>query len=171
VEKSIGAEVTFDTDVSSPQAIRRALLALADKVGVRMRRAGQVGRTISIKVRLADFRTVNRSRTLPGPTDVAREVFETSWGLFQALNPGDRIRLVGIRVEGLAGAGSTPRQLTLGAPEHGWREAEAAADAAAVRFGRSVVRPASLLGGDELHRSENPPRPSVVPLSDPRRPS
>jgi DNA polymerase-4 len=159
VEKSIGAEVTFDTDVADPRTIRRALLALSEKVGMRLRRAGQVGRTVSIKVRLADFRTVNRSRTLPVATDVSREVFETAWALFDALRPGDRIRLVGVRVEGLADAGSTPRQLTLGAPEHGWRDAEAAADAAAARFGRSVIRPASLLGGDDLRRTENQARP------------
>ena len=159
VEKSIGAEVTFDTDVADPSAIRRSLLALAEKVGMRLRRAGQVGRTVSIKVRFADFRTVNRSRTLSAPTDVAREVFETAWALFDALAPGSPIRLVGVRVEGLAAAGSTPQQLALGAPEHGWREAEAAVDAVAVRFGRSVVRPASLLGGDGPARTEIPPRP------------
>ncbi|MEE6260635.1 DNA polymerase IV [Plantactinospora sonchi] len=149
VEKSIGAEVTFDTDLADPETLRRALLALAEKVGVRLRRAGQVGRTVSIKVRYADFRTISRSRTLGGPTDVAREVFDTAWSLFAALHPGDRIRLVGVRVEGLSAADQTPRQLALGAPEHGWREAEAAADAAAARFGRSVVRPASLLRRDD----------------------
>lgn len=171
VEKSIGAEVTFDTDLAEPEMLRRALLALAEKVGVRLRRAGQVGRTISIKVRFADFRTVNRSRTLGGPTDVTREIFDTSWALFDALGPGDRIRLVGVRVEGLSGADLTPRQLALGAPEHGWREADAAADAAAARFGRSMVRPASLLGRDDLRQREKPTRPWVVPLSDPRPPS
>jgi len=54
-------------------------------VGARLRASGHVGRTIAIKVRLADFRTVNRSRTVPTSTDVAREIFETSWGLFRAL--------------------------------------------------------------------------------------
>jgi DNA polymerase-4 len=145
VDKSIGAEVTFDTDVSEEVVIRRALLALSDKVGVRLRRSDQVGRTVSIKVRLADFRTVNRSRTLPVATDVARDVFETAWALFTALQPGDRIRLVGVRVEGLTSASGTPRQATLGEPEHGWRDAEAASDAAAARFGRGAIRPASLL--------------------------
>ncbi|WP_088975268.1 DNA polymerase IV [Micromonospora coxensis] len=159
VEKSIGAEVTFDADVDDPLEIRRALLALSEKVGARLRRAGQVGRTVSIKVRLADFRTVNRSRTLGGPTDVAREVFDTAWALYTALDPGERIRLVGVRVEGLAGASGAPRQLTLGAPERGWREAEAAADAAAARFGRSVIGPASLLGRGDTPRRENPTRP------------
>ncbi|MGC5018123.1 DNA polymerase IV [Micromonospora sp. DT47] len=159
VEKSIGAEVTFDADVDDPVEIRQALLALSEKVGVRLRRAGQVGRTVSLKVRLADFRTVNRSRTLGVPTDVARELFDTAWALYTALDPGERIRLVGVRAEGLAAVAETPRQLTLGAPEHGWREAEAAADAAAARFGRSVIGPASLLGKRDPRRGENQPRP------------
>ncbi|MBM0229078.1 MULTISPECIES: DNA polymerase IV [Micromonospora] len=159
VEKSIGAEVTFDADVVDPTEIRRALLALAEKVGARLRGAGQVGRTVSLKVRLADFRTVNRSRTLGVPTDTAREMFDTAWALWTALGPGEPIRLVGVRVEGLAAAGETPRQLTLGAPERGWREAEAAADAAAARFGRSVIGPASLLGKRHPGRDENPTRP------------
>ncbi|MER7890964.1 DNA polymerase IV [Micromonospora sp. NPDC094482] len=159
VEKSIGAEVTFDVDVADPLEIRRVLLGLADKVGTRLRRAGQVGRTVSLKVRLADFRTVSRSRTLAVPTDTAREMFDTVWALYTALDPGERVRLVGVRMEGLAAAQETPRQLALGAPERGWREAEAAADAAAARFGRSVIGPASLLGNRDQHRNENPPRP------------
>ena len=159
VEKSIGAEVTFDADVTDPLEIRRALLALAEKVGARLRAAGQVGRTVSLKVRLAPFRTVNRSRTLPVPTDTAREMFDTAWALWTALDPGEPVRLVGVRMEGLAAAEETPRQLTLGAPERGWREAEAAADAAAARFGRSVIGPASLLGQRDPRRNENPTRP------------
>ncbi len=170
-EKSIGAELTFDTDVSDPAVIRRSLLALADKVGARLRSGGHVGRTIAIKVRLADFRTVNRSRTMPTSTDVAREIFATSWALFQALGPSEQIRLVGVRVEGLTATATTSQQLTLGAPERGWREAEAAADAIAARFGRASVGPASLLGRSDLRRTENHPHSTVVPLSDPPTPS
>jgi DNA polymerase-4 len=170
-EKSIGAETTFDTDVADPEVLRRAMLGLATRVGERLRRADQVGRTVSIKVRMADFKTVNRSRTLGAATDVAREIFETAWSLFEVLRPGDRIRLVGVRVEGLAGAGAVARQPTLGAPERGWREAETAADAAAARFGRSVVRPASLLSSESTRRTEIRPGRSVVPLSDPLTPS
>ncbi|MEV4637261.1 DNA polymerase IV [Actinoplanes sp. NPDC049548] len=170
-EKSIGAEMTYDTDVTDPAAIRRSLLALADKTGARLRAGGNVGRTISIKIRFADFRTVSRSRTMQTTTDVAREIFEISWALFQALGPAEPIRLVGVRVEGLAAAATASRQLTLGEPERGWREAEAAADAVAARFGRSIVGPASLLGRTDLRRTENHPHSTVVPLSDPPTPS
>lgn len=146
VEKSIGAETTFDVDVDDLDLLRRTFLALAGKAAARLRQAGQVGRTISIKVRLSDFRTLNRSRTLGGPTDVTKEIFETAWSLYEALRPGDRIRLVGVRIEGLVEAGRAPRQLALGARERGWSEAERAADAAVARFGAAAVRPASLLG-------------------------
>ncbi|WP_407940436.1 DinB/UmuC family translesion DNA polymerase [Micromonospora auratinigra] len=159
VEKSIGAEVTFDADVTDPAEIRRALLGLAEKVGARLRAAGQVGRTVSLKVRSADFRTVSRSRTLTVPTDTAREMFDTAWALWTVLAPAEPIRLVGVRMEGLAAAAETPRQLTLGEPERGWREAEVAADAAAARFGRSVIGPASLLGRRDPRRAEKPARP------------
>jgi DNA polymerase-4 len=155
VEKSIGAETTFDVDVDDPALIRRTLLALAGKAAGRLRQAGQVGRTVSIKVRLADFRTLNRSRTLSGPTDVTKEIFETAWSLYEALRPGERIRLVGVRIEGLVEAGRAPRQPALGARERGWSEAERAADAAVARFGAAAVRPASLLGtAGELRGAE-----------------
>jgi DNA polymerase-4 len=145
VEKSVGAETTFEADVSDVDTLRRTLLALSTKVGARLRRAGQAGRTVAIKVRLSDFRTLNRSRTLPEPTDVTREIFACAWALFEALSPGDRVRLLGVRVEGLGEAGGAPRQLALDEREHGWRDAEVAVDAATARFGASMVRPASLL--------------------------
>lgn len=155
VEKSIGAETTFEADVSDPDVLRRTMLGLSDKVARRLRAVDQMARTVAIKVRMADFRTVNRSRTLPTPTDVAREIFATAWSLFEALRPGDRIRLIGVRAEGLVAGDGAARQPQLGAPEHGWREAERAIDAAAARFGRAAVRPASLLPPADQGRQEN----------------
>ena len=161
-EKSIGTETTFDEDIADPDLIRRTLLGLATTVGVRLRQAGFQGRTVAIKVRLADFRTLNRSRTLPEPTDVAREIFDISWALFEALRPGDRIRLVGVRVEGLGASDGAPRQLELSDRPHSWRDAERAADAAAARFGANMIRPASLIRPDR-RGTENEPdgRPSA----------
>ena len=115
--------------------LRRTLLALANRVAGRLRGAGLAGRTIAIKVRLSDFRTLDRSRTLASPTDVSREIFDTAMALFDALAPGDRIRLLGVRAEGLVPADGLARQPALGDREHGWSEAERAADAAVARFG------------------------------------
>ncbi len=145
VDKSISAETTFEVDVADPAVVRRAMLGLSDKVGSRLRRAGLVGRTVVIKVRFADFRTVTRSRTLASPTDVSRDLLDTAWGLYQALRPGERIRLIGVRAENLLPAATASLQPELGARDQGWREADQAADAARAKFGSAAVRPASLI--------------------------
>jgi DNA polymerase-4 len=145
-ERSTGAEETFGTDVDDPVVIHRELLRLAERTAGRLRSAGHLARTVSIKVRFADFATITRSRTLDVPTDVGQELYDTARALFDALGlDRARIRLVGVRAERLVDAGSVARQLQLGAREHGRREAELAADRAARRFGAGAVRPATLL--------------------------
>lgn len=145
-DKSIGAEETFATDVGDPVKIRRELLRLSERVAARLREGGYVGRTVSVKLRRADFSTISRSRTLREPTDVAQTLYATACDLYAAAGlDGDRLRLVGVRVENLSPAGEATRQLGLGERETGWREAEQAMDRAARRFGRDVVLPASLV--------------------------
>jgi DNA polymerase-4 len=145
-DKSIGAENTFSTDVDDPAVITRELLRLSEKTAARLRASAQAGRTVSIKVRFADFTTITRARTLPEATDVGRVVYDTAMGLYEALGlERARIRLVGVRVEGIRDASAEPHQLLLGEREHGWREAEQAVDRAASRFGAGAVRPATLV--------------------------
>jgi DNA polymerase-4 len=145
-ERSIGNEETFGSDVDDPEVIRRELLRLTEKVASRMRATGVVGRTVVLKVRFADFTTIIRSRTIGEPTDVARDIYGVVIGLFEALGlQRARLRLVGVRLEGLSDVGDTHHQLLIDAPENGWREAEQASDRAAVRFGSGAVRPARLV--------------------------
>ncbi len=148
-EKSTGHEETFSTDIDDPVVIHRELLLLSERTAARLRSGGWLTRTVSIKVRFADFATITRSRTLDVPTDVGQELYDTARGLFDALGlDRARIRLVGVRAERLVDAGSAPQQLELGAREHGRREAELAVDRAARRFGAGAVRPATLLRRD-----------------------
>ena len=145
-EKSTGHEETFGTDVDDPAVIHRELLLLSERTAGRLRAGGWLARTVSIKVRFADFATITRSRTLEVPTDVGQDLYETARALFDALGlDRARIRLVGVRAERLIDAGCAARQLELGAREHGRRDAELAADRAARRFGPGAVRPATLL--------------------------
>lgn len=145
-EKSIGNERTFGVDLDDTEAIHAHLLQLSDEVGGRLRHAELTGRTVSIKVRFADFTTITRSKTLHDPTDVAADIYQTARGLYDALGlQRARVRLVGVRVEGLLPAQDSARQLVLGAPDQGRREAELAVDAIRARFGSAAVRPARLV--------------------------
>lgn len=145
LEKSISSETTFDVDQSDRDMLRRTLLSLAQQVAVRARGSGLAGRTVAVKLRFADFKTISRSRTLPDPTDVAHEIFGIAWELFEAAQGGQLIRLAGVRLEGLATSAGSSRQLTLDEPVQNWRDAEVATDAVAARFGKDAVSPASLV--------------------------
>lgn len=159
-DRSTGAEETFSSDVDDPVIIHRELLRLSERTASNLRAGGQVARTVTVKVRFADFKTITRSKTLRQATDVGHEIYQLARELFDALGlDRARIRLVGVRAEGLRPAAQAPHQLQIGAPERGWREAEIAADAAAVRFGRGAVRPAALVGREHPGGQEGTERP------------
>ncbi len=146
-DKSMGAQETFGRDVDDREVVLRELLALTAKVAHRMRVAGVAGRTVTLTVRFADFTTLTRSRTCPEATDVTQEIYRTAVGLYDALGlQRARLRLVGVRVEGLVPRSTVHHQQVLGEREHGWPEADRAVDRATRRFGSAAVRPASLLG-------------------------
>jgi DNA polymerase IV len=146
-DRSMGADETFSRDVDDREVILRELLRLSTRVTGRMRSAGVAGRTVTLKVRFADFTTITRSRTLPEATDVTVEVHRAVTRLYDALGlQRARLRLVGVRVEGLVRRETVHHQLVLGERERGWAEADRAVDRATRRFGSAAVRPASLVG-------------------------
>jgi DNA polymerase-4 len=149
-DKSIGAEETFPADVGDPEVIRRELLRLSERTARALRDAGCVARTVTVKLRLANFTTITRSRTLPEPTDVTRKIYATACALHagSGLDRGARLRLVGVRVTGLGPASGAATQLAFGDRPTGWREAEQAMDRIARRFGTGAVRPAALVEAD-----------------------
>jgi DNA polymerase IV len=148
-EKSVGAEETFDVDISDPEVIRRELLRLSRRTARALRSSGCAARTVVVKLRKADFKTITRSRTLAEPTDVTRQIYDTACELYAAsgLSGRARLRLVGVRATGLVPAAAAQTQLALGERGVPWREAESALDRIASRFGTDAIRPATLVEG------------------------
>jgi len=107
----------------------------------------KLARTVVVKLRLANFKTITRSKTLPEPTDVAQLIYRTACALYadSGLDARARLRLVGVRATGLIPAGATATQLALGEQPESWRDAEQAVDKIAGRFGPGTVRPAVLV--------------------------
>jgi DNA polymerase-4 len=153
--KSVGHEETFPHDVRDRDTLERELVRMGDRVAARLRAAGRVGRTVVVKARYHDFRTVTRSRTLQAPTDLAAMVSSTAIELLRALDLGEGLRLLGVSVQQLdAGAGdAVQEQLSFddAAPEsqEGQRDRhdlERAVDRVRARFGDDALGPAALVG-------------------------
>jgi len=149
--KSIGHEETYARDHHRRSTLERELVGFADSVAGRLRAAGVVGRTVQIKVRFGDFRTITRSSTLPVAVDDAPSLLRAARALLDEVDPTPGVRLLGLSVSGLAEAGN--RQLTLddAAKGPGWERASRTVDEIRARFGSDAIGPAVLGGPDGLH--------------------
>jgi len=116
--KSQSVETTFDSDVADPAELARVLAEQAGELSRRLRAKGLAGRTIGIKVRLDDWTTVTRARTVQGPTSDPRTLEDVACELLRDYAPPRPVRLVGVRVAGFDAASGQPTptsdQLELG---------------------------------------------------------
>ena len=152
-EKSIGNEETFSEDLDNPEEILREFLRMTEKATARLRERSLFAKTISIKIKFADFSSLTRAKTVPIAIDNTHDTYEIVKSLYLALDSeGARIRLVGVSLSNLQEG--APVQLELGARERGWREADSAIDRAKARFGRGSVRPGRLIHSESDHEDE-----------------
>jgi DNA polymerase-4 len=141
--KSESAENTFAADTLDQDILKSWLMRQAERVGASLRRHGLAGRTITLKIKYADFRQITRSKSLAEPTDSTRAIFEEACRLLDALRLADKVRLIGLGVSNFDG-GSRQLPLPLGDAEI--RDADArkrldqAMDAVRERFGKNAIQ-------------------------------
>lgn len=177
--KSVGHEETFREDLTERAPLRRHLGRMSESVAVHLRSQSLAGRTVTVKVKLADFRLVTRSHTLPSAVDSGHALASVAGALLDAVEVEAGVRLLGVSVSGLQPS-SAGRQLSFDldpavlerpspAAEHlqaTWEEVTAAVDAIRARFGRGSVGSASMVGPDGVEvpaRREAPWGPGAPP--------
>ena len=143
--KSIGHEETFARDHHRLETLHDELVRLGDSVAGRLRGANLAGRTVSIKVRFHDFRTITRSVTLSSAIDTGPDVVRAARELLDHIDPTPGVRLLGVHVSQLVDAAA--RQLSLddlNVPS--WDDATGAIDAIRARYGTDAIVPGTLAG-------------------------
>jgi DNA polymerase-4 len=153
--KSIGHEETFPRDVRDPGRLRHEVVRMADGVASRLRRSGLAGRTVTLKLRFGDFRTITRATTLPAAVDDAPAIARAANELLAMVDVASGVRLLGVAATGLTADGarqlSFDEMLGAGSPTGpavaaSWREASVAIDDIRERFGDAAIGPASAVG-------------------------
>jgi len=162
--KSISHETTFAVDIDDREVLRAWLVELAEQVGSRLRRHNLRGRTVEIKIRLADFHTITRAKTLPEPTDITGEIRRTAVELFEGCSAaaGRRIRLLGVGVSGLDGGFHTQKSLFPDEGQFKQSQLDEAADQIRGRFGPKALHRASGM----LYDAEHTPAPRPEKFRD-----
>ena len=160
-EKSYSVERTFEQDLSDREKLLLALFEFSDELGERLRDRGLRGRTISIKARYTNFKTVTRSFTLDFATNLGPRIYSTARTLFARTPPG-ALRLLGVQVSGLEDVrapiqgdlfGSAPTNSTGEPGVERLERATASVDKLRKKFGARTVVPASLLASSRAPRA------------------
>jgi len=143
--KSLSHETTFPVDVADRDTLRARLLDLTEQVARRLRRHDRLARTVQLKLRFADFRSITRSRTLPEPTDVTAQIWHATEVLFRAALQGETrpVRLIGMGVHELVDPAADPHiqpDLFAEPQRRRQRDIDRLADAIQSRFGPDGIR-------------------------------
>lgn len=161
-EKSIGHETTFAQDLGDRDRLHAIVHRLSDQVARRMRRAGFVGRTITLKIRYADFTTFTRRTTLPLPTDAAAHLAAVAIAILEGNTQVERkLRLLGISVSHLTerGVASVAAQHELFPIEHAQplvgSPTDEILDVLRDRFGERIIEVACTRSGERARSSAN----------------
>lgn len=143
--KSVGHEETFARDHHHLSTLRPELVRMAEATASRLRRHDLSGRTITLKVRFHDFRTITRSATLPSPVSAGPAIARVAKELLDGIDPTSGVRLLGVSVSQLLE--DAARQLTFDDALSGnWDDVSEAVDQVRRRFGDDAVVPATLTG-------------------------
>lgn len=141
--KSVGNEETFDKDLYQWDEIEKQLLLFADKVGWRLRRLTLSGRTITVKVRFASFKTITRSRTLEEATNLDDTLYHIARELYKSIPSAEGIRLLGLTVSNLQPAGQA--MALFDSKQEKQESLHKVVDELKVRFGAAAVMKGRLI--------------------------
>ncbi|MFI5681909.1 DinB/UmuC family translesion DNA polymerase [Streptomyces cellulosae] len=154
---SISTEHRFPRDELAPAAHRRALLALADDLGARLRAAGQIATGVTCTGHYADHSASRRSRTLPEGTQHTVLLARAAYAVYDSLSlQRARVRSIALRADALRPADRATRQLGLDSGDDKPLAIETVADRARARYGHQVIYPATL--AISAHSQQGPHR-------------
>jgi DNA polymerase-4 len=153
--KSVSVEETYEEDLDTRDLIETALLGHAQRLSWRLRRAGIRTRTVTLKVRYADFETITRSHTAGGSLDGQRELYRIARDLLAELAELQPVRLLGLGASSLESV-DEPTQLDI-ASDVDWGRVEDAVAEIRDRFGLDSVGPARLVAPPDSSRRDEEP--------------
>ena len=146
--KSVSRETTLSRDLRDPEELEAILSLLTARVAAQLREEQLVGRTVTLKLRHDDFRTVTRRRTLESATDLDAELYAAARALFRETFEEVRRRNRGVRLIGVAATNlgvAAEADLFEPAERQRLRELSAAVDKVRGKYGFGAVTPGSVL--------------------------
>ena len=145
--KSVSTEETFGEDIDDKDLLNNYILQQSESVAGQLRQTGVRAKTITLKIKHADFKQVTRSVTLPTPTQSSKTIHLAASKLLAAYRIKTKVRLIGVGASGLVSA-TVPVQMGIFKKEniakHHWEKVDRAMDSITKKFGKKVVKRGAL---------------------------
>ncbi len=169
--KSESAETTFEKDTRDRDFLKTWLLRHAERVGARMRRHGFAGRTVTLKIKYADFRTVTRQMRLAARISSTESLYEAGCALLDALSLEEPVRLIGLGISGfddekpvqLSLLDAMPGKASPAETEHRRARLDGALDELRRRYGSAAVQRGRLFARGSAEREATQGSAPIVP--------
>ncbi|MEQ8658090.1 MAG: DNA polymerase IV [Hyphomicrobiales bacterium] len=154
--KSVSSERTFNEDIAKLDALRVVARSASERVAKQLKAKDISGRTVTLKMKTANFKTLTRSHSLPTPTQSADRIFRTVEPLLECVADGTRYRLLGVGVSELMDARAADDRDLADADAQRRTDAEKAMDALRARFGDDAVGVGLVFGQNSPKQSDQP---------------
>jgi len=145
--KSVSTETTLGADTADKELLVEYLLRQSEDVAKQLRKLEVMAKTITLKIKHADFKQITRSTTLSIPTRSSKSIYREAVRLLESYSIRKKIRLIGVGASGLICRG-TPVQIGMfgGATQGGdkWEKVDRAVDSIAEKFGTAAIKRATL---------------------------
>ncbi|MCS0505257.1 DNA polymerase IV [Ancylobacter mangrovi] len=168
--KSVSTETTFDVDISDFRALEQELYRLTRKLSDRLKAGGHAGRTVTLKLKTADFRLITRAHSLEDPTQLAHRIFDHARTLLQREADGRRFRLIGVGVSELADPALADPADLVDTVNTRRGIAERAVDDLRARFGKEIIDRGIMLDAPRRTGTPQPDRNLSSPDTPPAGP-
>ncbi len=137
--KSISAETTFSTDIADVEILLARLWPQCERVSKRLKSSGKAGKTITLKLKTGDFKTITRSHTLPHPTQLATTLYREVKPLLEKAAVGRNFRLIGVGISSFGSVEDADKPDLLSKNSSQDKEIESAMDKVREKFGDSAI--------------------------------
>ena len=145
--KSVSTEETLPQDIDDKKLLGNYLLMQSESVARELRKKDLRAKTITLKIKHADFKQATRSITLPAPTQSSKTVYKTALKLLRAYRIITKVRLIGVGASGLVSA-SVPVQMDIfenaKKRSNGWEKVDRTVDTITQKFGKDVIKRGTL---------------------------
>ncbi|MFH2218640.1 MAG: DNA polymerase IV [Pseudomonadota bacterium] len=141
--KSVSSEETLAENTRDQDLLKQHILMQAEDIGRQLRKLGMRARTITLKIKHADFKQVTRSVTIKNPTQSSETIYRKAGELLDVYRILKDVRLIGVGASGLVCA-DRPEQLNLFGdekdPNHRWEKVDKTVDSISIKFGNDIIK-------------------------------